>query len=326
MEYRRIGSSGLRVGRLSLGSWMTFGEMVDAKQATKTLAEAHALGINHIDTAEAYAMGEAEKALAVGLHEIGWDREALVLSSKLYWGLRDEVNWSCTLNRKYLMRSIDGCLSRLNTDYLDILYCHRPDPNTPISEVVWAMSDLVASGKVLYWGTSEWSPGSIKDAFTFAERYHLRAPIVEQPELNLTWKQPFRQRLAPLREELGLGLITWSPLASGMLSGKYLGQVPDDSRAAHPAMDWLRPRLIDDRAAHPIRQLIEVARELDTTPAALSIAWCLRQLGVDSVILGARSPRQLRENVSALELADALDADVIVQLDELFPDDLERLE
>ena len=245
MEYRRVGRSGLKVSVLSFGSWVTFGTQVDTNLAKECLTAARDAGVNFFDNAEAYAGGESERIMGQAIAELGWPRWSYVISTKIYWGIHDAVNMRNTLNRKYLMQAIDGSLERLGLDFVDLLYCHRPDPETPIEETVWAMSDIVSSGKALYWGTSEWSADEIRAAWEIAERHHLHKPVVEQPQYNLFERRRVEQEYARLYDDIGLGLTTWSPLASGLLTGKYLDGIPDDSRAALPGYEWLRERLAD---------------------------------------------------------------------------------
>ena len=237
MEYRRVGSSGLQVSLLSFGSWVTFGTQVDTELAKECLSAARDAGVNFFDNAEAYAGGESERIMGQAIAELGWPRWSYVISTKLHMGIHDAINMRYTLNRKYLMQAIDGSLERMGLDFVDLLYCHRPDPHTPIEETTRAMSDIVSSGKALYWGTSEWSADEIRAAWEIAERHHLHKPIVEQPQYNLFERRRVEQEYARLYDDIGLGLTTWSPLASGLLTGKYLDGIPEDSRGRAP---WLR--------------------------------------------------------------------------------------
>lgn len=325
MEYRRVGEAGLGVSALGFGSWVTFADQHDLGSILPLMQVARESGINHFDTAEGYAAGAAESMMGTAIKTLGWDREELVLSTKLYWGIRDSPNWQETLNRKYLMRSIDGCLRRLGTDYVDVLYCHRPDPNTPLEETIWAMSDIIADGKALYWGTSEWTPAQISRATSIANAKNLRAPIVEQSELNLSWKQKW----SPLKEMAaaeGLGLVAWSPLASGLLTGKYRVAAPSGARGSMDSMRWMKDRLTSRAAADPLDRLEDYAAQLGATMSQVSIAWCLRQPHVCSVLLGASTLAQLEENLQALELSKILTDESLDFLDALFPTDLPRAE
>ena len=245
MEYRRLGTSGLKVSALAYGSWVTVAEQVPSHVVRDCLAMARESGVTLFDTAEAYAGGHAEQVLGAAIEDLGWDRSTYILSTKLYWGLHNWPHLRSTLNRKYLLQGIDGCLERLRTPFVDILLCHRRDPETPIEEVVWALSDIIASGKALYWGTSEWPPDDIRAAWEFAERHGLRKPVLEQPEYNLFARRRLEEDYRGLSADLGLGIMTWSPLASGLLSGKYGNGVPAGSRGALPGYEWLRRSLMD---------------------------------------------------------------------------------
>ncbi|HLH28064.1 MAG TPA: aldo/keto reductase, partial [Acidimicrobiales bacterium] len=245
MQYRRLGRSGLKVSLLSFGSWVTFGPQLAGRGAEECLGAAYERGVNFFDNAEAYAGGDSERIMGAAIRSLGWPRHSYVVSTKLFWGLHDAVNMRNTLNRKYLTQAIDGSLERLGLDFVDIVYCHRPDPETPVEETVWALSDVIAAGKAHYWGTSEWTAAAIREAWDVADRHHLHKPVVEQPQYNLFWRARVEEEYAPLYEGIGLGLTTWSPLASGLLSGKYLGGVPDGSRAALPGYEWLRGLLTD---------------------------------------------------------------------------------
>ena len=240
MQFRRLGRSGLKVSVFSFGSWVTFGNQVDTGLAKDCLSAAREAGVNFFDNAEAYAGGQSEQIMGDAIAELGWDRQSYAISTKIYWGIDgDLVNMRNTLNRKYLLHAIDGSLHRLGLDFVDLLFCHRPDPETPIEETVWAMSDIVSSGKAHYWGTSEWSADEIRAAWEIAERHHLHKPVMEQPQYNLFERAKVQKEYARLYEDIGLGLTTWSPLASGLLSGKYLDGVPEDSRAALPGLSLI---------------------------------------------------------------------------------------
>ncbi len=246
MPYRRMGNTGLKLSLLSFGSWVTFGTQVDTSLAVDCLAAAHEGGVNFFDNAEAYGGGKSETIMGAALAELGWARSSYVVSTKLFWGLSDDVNMSNTLNRKYLMQAIDGSLERFGLDFVDLVYCHRPDSQTPIGETVWAMSDMISAGKAHYWGTSEWSGAEIAEAAAFAERHNLHAPVVEQPQYNLFERRRVEHEYARLYDSTaGLGLTTWSPLASGLLTGKYLDGVPEGSRGSLPGYEWLRNLLTE---------------------------------------------------------------------------------
>ncbi len=317
MEYRRLGSSGLKVSVLSLGSWVTFGDQLGEQVASECMSLARSAGVNFFDNAESYASGRSESIMGRALGQLGWPRSSYVVSTKLFWGLSDEVNMSNTLNRKYLMQAIDGSLERLGLDFVDLLYCHRPDPDTPVEETVWAMHDIVSAGKALYWGTSEWSAAEIAEAFQVAERHHLRKPTMEQPQYNLLARARVEEEYAPLARERGLGLTTWSPLASGQLTGKYLDGVPAGSRGALPGYDWLHPQLTDASRNGKVRGLKDVADSLGCSLSQLAIAWCARNPLVSTVITGASRPDQVAENMAALEVVGRLDDEVLKRIDEI---------
>ncbi len=315
MEYRRLGRAGLKVSVLSFGSWVTFGPQLDDDLAMSCLQEAYEAGVNFFDNAEAYAGGKSESIMGRALKKLGWPRQSYVVSTKLFWGLSDAVNMSNTLNRKYLLQGIDGSLERFELDFVDLLFCHRPDPETPVEETVWAMHDIVSSGKALYWGTSEWSAAQLVEAFAVAERYNLRKPVMEQPQYNLLARARVEKEYKALIDSYGLGLTTWSPLASGQLTGKYLNGVPEGSRAALRGFEWLQPMLSDEARNAKVRQLKEVADSLDCSLAQLAIAWCARNPDVSTVITGASRVEQVRENMAALEVLGRLDDELIARID-----------
>jgi voltage-dependent potassium channel beta subunit len=312
MVYRRLGRSGLRVSLLSLGSWVTFGNQMDEELALQCMTAAHDGGVNFFDNAEVYARGESERIMGQALRRAGWPRHSYVVSTKFFWGLHQGVNTENTLNRKYLLQAMEASLERLQLAFVDLVFCHRPDPETTVEETVWAMHDIVSRGQALYWGTSEWPAGDIRAAFEIAERHHLHKPVMEQPEYNLFNRVRVEEEYLRLYGECGLGLTTWSPLASGVLTGKYLDGVPADSRAALPGYEWLREEVTDSTRNAAVRQLLDLARELDCTPAQLAIAWCARNPHVSSVITGATSVQQVEENLQALALLPKL-TDAVLQ-------------
>ncbi len=318
MQYRRVGRSGLRVSELSFGSWVTFAnanQLESAAQAAECLAVAKDAGVNFFDNAEAYAAGESERVMGAAIRELGWARHDYVVSTKLYWGLFDTVNMKNTLNRKYLSQAIEGSLQRFGLDFVDLVYCHRPDPHTPLEETVWAMSDMVTRGQALYWGTSEWSADEIRAAWEIAERHHLHKPVVEQPQYNLLHRDRVEREYARLYEDIGLGTTIWSPLASGLLTGKYQNGVPAGSRATLPGYEWLRASLTDPVQLKKVDALLVIAAELDVTLAQLALAWCLKNPNVSTVITGASSAQQVRENMSALDVVELLSDDVMARID-----------
>ena len=317
MEYRRLGRSGLKVSELSLGSWVTYGNQVDTRLARELMAAAYDAGVNFFDNAEIYASGKSEEIMGAVLKELGWSRINFVVSTKFYWGLRTGVNDRNTLNRKYLLSSITGSLRRLQLDHVDLVYCHRADPHTPIEETVWAMHDMIERGYALYWGTSEWSADEIRAAWDIADRRNLHKPVMEQPEYNLLHRARVEKEYARLYEDLGLGLTTWSPLASGLLTGKYRHGVPEGSRATLENYAFLRERLTDPGKTGLLNQLDSVAQDLGCTMAQLALAWCLRNPHVSTVITGASRVEQLRENMAALDVVNSLTPDYMARIDEI---------
>lgn len=318
MRYRRLGQAGLRVSELSLGSWVTYHNQVDTSSAVEMLAAAFDAGINFLDNAEAYAAGRSEEVMGAALRKLGTPRLNYIVSTKFFWGLDrqgDAVNRRDTLNRKYLMQAIDGSLKRFGLEHIDLIYCHRPDPHTPIEETVRAMSDIITQGKALYWGTSEWSAEAIRSAWQIADKHHLHKPVVEQPQYHLFHRQKVEQEFAPLYDEIGLGLTTWSPLASGLLTGKYRDGIPAGSRGAMETMAFLREGLTDAAKNAAVAQLAPIAAELGGTLAQLAIAWCTKNPRVSTVITGASKPSQLQDNLGALAVADKLTPEVLQRID-----------
>ena len=301
MQYKRLGSAGIKVSQLSFGSWITFAGQLDDSKAIECMQIAHDAGVNFFDNAEAYAGGESENVMGRVLKKCGWRRSSYLVSTKLYWGLHDGPNEKNTLNRKYLMQAIDGSLERLQLEHVDLLFCHRPDPDTPIEETVRAMSDIITQGKALYWGTSEWSAEQITQAWKIAERYNLHKPQMEQPQYNMFCREKVEREFTGLYKELGLGLTTWSPLASGLLTGKYSSGIPAGSRASLKGYEWLQEKMVTPERIALVKRLEPIARELGCTLGQLAIAWCLRNENVSTVILGASNARQLIENLAAKE-------------------------
>jgi voltage-dependent potassium channel beta subunit len=320
MNYRRLGRSGLQVSELSLGSWVTYHNQVDTKAAVEMLAAAMDAGINFFDNAEVYANGQSEVVMGEALRTLKWPRLNYVVSTKFFWGLDrsdNAINRRNTLNRKYLMQAIDGSLQRFGLEHVDLVYCHRPDPHTPVEETVWAMSDMITQGKALYWGTSEWSADEIRAAWNIAERHHLHKPVVEQPQYHLFHRRRVEQEYARLYEDIGLGLTTWSPLASGLLTGKYRNGVPAGSRGAMENMAFLRDNLTDAAKNAAVAKLEPIAQELGGTVAQLAIAWCTKNPHVSSVITGASKLSQLQSNLGAAALAEKLTPEVLARIDEI---------
>jgi len=318
MEYRRLGSSGLRVSVLSFGSWVTFDNQLKDDTALACMQAAWDAGCNFFDNAEAYAGGESEAIMGRVISQLGWKRHHYVLSTKVFWGIDGPIpNMQNSLNRKYLHHSIEGCLDRLQVDFVDLLFCHRADPKTPIEETVWAMSDLVDRGKVLYWGTSEWSADEIRAAWEIAERHHLHKPVMEQPQYNMLERKRVETEYRRLYDDIGLGTTIWSPLASGLLTGKYLEEVPSDSRAALPGDGWLASRLTDEASLDVGRGLAPIADSLGCTLAQLALAWCTKNPHVSTVITGASRESQVHENFGALDVIPLLTDEVMTRIDEV---------
>ena len=320
MNYRRLGRSGLQVSELSFGSWVTYGNQMDTKLARECMAAAREAGVNFFDNAEIYALGKSEEIMGAALKELGWSRHKLVISTKFYWGLSKGPNEKNTLNRKYLRHAIDGSLKRLQLDYVDLVFCHRPDPFTPIEETVWAMHDMVARGQALYWGTSEWAAADVRAAWDIAERHHLHKPVMEQPQYNVFHRKRVEQEYSRLVEDIGLGLTTWSPLASGLLSGKYRNGVPAGSRATLENYGFLREQLIDAERNRRVGELESIAAEVGCSMAQMAIAWCLKNNRVSTVITGASKPEQVVHNMHAIEITPRLTAEVMARIDAVVGD------
>jgi voltage-dependent potassium channel beta subunit len=315
MEYRRLGRSGLKVSALSFGSWVTYGNQLDTSAARECMAAAWDAGVNFFDNAEVYAAGKSEEIMGEVLAKAGWPRLKYVVSTKFFWGIGDGPNEKNTLNRKYLMNAIDGSLKRLKLDFVDLVFCHRPDPQTPVEETVWAMHDMIERGKALYWGTSEWPAEAIREAWDIAERHHLRKPVMEQPEYNLFHRSRVEEEYAPLYDAIGMGLTTWSPLASGLLTGKYAKGVPADSRGAIPRMKFLVGDLTDKAKNEIVVKLGAVAKELGCSLPQLAIAWCAANPHVSTVITGASRVAQVKENMGAMAVVAKLTPEVMARID-----------
>jgi voltage-dependent potassium channel beta subunit len=313
MHYRRLGRSGIKVSEIGLGSWVTFGNQISEETAIELIRTAYDQGINFFDNADMYANGQAEVVMGKAVRDL--QRETLVLSSKVFW-----PNWPGPngrgLSRKHITESVHASLRRFGLEYLDLYYCHRYDPDTPLEELVWTMNDLIHQGKILYWGTSEWEATQVSQAIGVARQYNLIPPAMEQPQYNLFHRSRVERELSYLCRENGLGLTTWSPLYNGILSGKYNEGVPEGSRAALPEMSWVRDRITPELVAQ-VRRLTQLAQEVELTTAQLAIAWLLRRKEVSSVITGATSPEQLDENITAGEAVEKLTDDVLDKIEQI---------
>jgi voltage-dependent potassium channel beta subunit len=318
MEYRHLGKTGIRVSELSFGSWVTFHNQADVKAAVEMMAAAYDAGVNFFDNAEVYARGKSEEVMGDALKQLKWRRSSYLVSTKVYWGLDDGVNERNTLNRKRLIEAINGSLERLQLDYVDLLYCHRPDRTTPIEETVWAMHNIIEWGKAFYWGTSEWSAAEIVAAIEIAERHHLHKPVVEQPVYNLFERHRFSKEYERVYKDYGYGTTIWSPLASGLLTGKYQEGIPQGSRGALEGYDWLQDQLTDKEKLAKVAALEPIAKQLDCTLSQLALAWCLKNPYVSTVITGASRVEQVHENMKAVEVAPKLTPEILEKIDQIF--------
>ena len=317
MEYRRLGSSGLKVSVLSLGSWVTFDTQVDDDLAVKCIGAAGDAGCNLFDNAEAYAAGKSEEIMGRAFKELGWPRWSYVLTTKLYWGIHGDVpNMRNTLNRKYLMQAIDGSLERLDDDFVDVVYCHRADPDTPMEEVVQTFTEIIEHKKAHYWGTSEWTADEVRSAIETAERYGWHKPVTEQSQYNLLERRKVEKEFARLHAETGYGNTIWSPLASGLLTGKYRDGIPEDSRGALEGYEWLQDRLSDQDVIERVEGLRPISERLDCSMAQLSLAWATKHPMVSSVITGASKVEQVEQNFGAVDVIPKLTDDVMAEIDE----------
>lgn len=317
MQYRRLGKSGLQLSALSFGAWVTFGKQVGRSLARDLLAMAHDNGVNFFDNAETYNNGVAETLMGDVLADLRFPRDSYCVSSKVYFGAVDNpLPTQRGLSRKHVIEACHQALQRLRVEHLDLYFCHRPDPDTPIVETVAAMDNLVRQGKVLYWGTSEWPAEAIVEAHRVAKENHLYAPTMEQPQYNLLHRERVEQEYAPLYDAYGMGTTIWSPLASGLLSGKYNEGVPAESRLAQPGYEWLREAVLENDGARieKVRRLAPIAAELGVSMAQLAIAWCLANPHVSTVMLGASRLEQLEQNLGALALLPKLDTQVLAHI------------
>ena len=317
MEYRKLGNSGLQVSALSLGSWLTFGKLISDEIAEELMITAYDAGINFFDNAEIYARGKSEIVMGKILKKQNWDRSSYLVSSKVFFGLGEAKPNQRGLSRKHIVEGCHGALKRLQVDYLDLFFCHRPDKNTPIDETVWAMHNLILQGKILYWGTSEWNASEIMEAHLVARQNHLIAPLMEQPQYNMFTREKMEKEYLHLFKHHGLGTTIWSPLASGVLSGKYLDGFPEGTRLGAEGLEWLKDRWVREDLLSKTKKLKTIADNLKTTLPKLSLAWCLKNPNVSTVILGASKVYQLQENLGAIDLLPQLDAAVMLSIDDI---------
>ena len=314
MEYRRLGKTGLQVSALSLGSWVTFGDQITDDVAEALMIKAYEGGVNFFDNAETYASGKSEIVMGKILKKLAWDRSTYLVSSKAFWGgtLPNQKG----LMRKHVIEACHGALKRLQVDYLDLFFCHRPDIHTPIEETVWTMHNLIQQGKIFYWGTSEWSAQQITEAHYWAERHHLIGPVMEQPQYNMFERKKLEQDFIPLFKNFGLGTTIWSPLASGILTGKYLDKLPEDSRMNMKNMGWLKDRALSDTEKHDkVKELYKLSQELGISVTNMALCWCLKNPNVTTVILGASKVAQLEENLKCETAMPKLTPEVIEKID-----------
>ena len=317
LQNKNLGKSGLQVSRLSLGSWLTFGKQISDDTAEALMTYAYEEGINFFDNAEIYARGKSEEVMGAILKKKGWSRDSYIVSSKAFFGIGGELPTQKGLSRKHLVEACEAALKRFQLDYLDLYYCHRPDKQTPIEETVWTMHQLIMQGKILYWGTSEWSAQEIMEAHMFAKQNHLIGPIVEQPEYNMFVRNKVEVEFSQIYKSVGLGTTIWSPLASGILSGKYNDQFPDGTRLGMDGLEWLKERNLTQERITAVLALGHLAKELGLSLPVMSLAWCLKNPNVSTVILGASKLHQLQENMHALGAQELLTPDVMQRIEDI---------
>lgn len=324
MKYRRLGKSGLQVSVLSFGSWLTFGKQIEDGTAKELMKLAYDSGMNFFDNAEIYSRGESERVMGKWLKEFGWARDTYIVSSKAFWGSGGKLPTQVGLHRKHLFEACHAALERLKVEYLDLYFCHRPDKNTPIEETVWAMNDLIRQGKIFYWGTSEWSAQEIMEAHMVAQRYNLIGPTMEQPEYNMFRRSKVEVEFDQIYKGVGLGTTIWSPLASGLLTGKYNDGFVADTRMSIQGMDWLKDKTIIEDKVEKVRKLSTLANEIGISMPVLGVAWCIRNPNVSTAILGASRTSQLEENLKAIEAIDLLTDEVMDRIDAILDNIPER--
>lgn len=317
MEYNNLGKSGLPVSRLSLGSWLTFGKQIGDNIAEELMKTAYDAGVNFFDNAEIYSRGQSEIVMGKILKKMGWDRSSYIVSSKVYFGDGGKKPTQLGLNRKHLVEACNAALKRLQVEYLDLFFCHRPDKKTPIEETVWTMHNLIQQGKILYWGTSEWSAQEIMEAHMVARQYNLIAPVMEQPQYNMFHREKFEVEYSQIYKTVGMGTTIWSPLASGVLTDKYIKEFPEGTRLGIKGLEWLKERSLTEARLEKVRQLNQLAIELGTSLPKMSIAWTLKNPNVSTVILGASKVHQLEETLTALEIVPLLTEEVMAKIEEI---------
>lgn len=324
MKYNRLGKSGLQVSALSLGSWLTFGKQIGDNVAEKMMALAYEHGVNFFDNAEIYARGESEKVMGKILKKMKWDRTSYLVSSKAFFGDGGKKPNQTGLSRKHLFEACDAALKRLQVDYLDLFFCHRPDKNTPMKETVWAMNHLMQQGKILYWGTSEWSAQEIMAAHMVAKEYNLIGPTMEQPQYNMFHRDKVEVEYDHIYKTVGLGTTIWSPLGSGVLTKKYLNKFPEGTRLSIEGLDWLKERSLTPERLEKVRKISKIADELDTSIPKLAIAWCMKNPNVSTVILGASKVKQLEETLTSGDIVDKLTNEVMEQIENILDNKPEK--
>lgn len=317
MEYRRLGKTGLPVSELSFGSWITFGNQINDGVSERLMDIAYEAGVNFFDNAEVYAAGASETVMGEILKKKNWSRDSYIVSSKVFFGAGAKVPTQKGLHRKHIVEACNQALQRLQVEYLDLYFCHRPDKQTPIEETVWSMHQLILSGKILYWGTSEWSAQEIMEAHMVAQRYNLIGPVVEQPQYNMLVRDKVEVEYSQIYKTVGLGTTIWSPLASGYLTGKYLNQSPADARLNREELGWLSERLLQETHAEKVKNLMALASDLGVSMPQLGVAWCLKNPDVSTVILGATKPEQLQETLTAPSILPLLTADVMERIENI---------
>ena len=315
MEYRNLGKSGLQVSLFSFGSWLTFGKQIKDNTAEDLMKTAYDGGINFFDNAEIYSRGQSEIVMGEILNKMKWDRDTYIVSSKAYFGAGGKLPTQVGLHRKHLVEACEAALKRLQVDYLDLFFCHRPDKNTPIEETVWTMHNLIQQGKILYWGTSEWSAQEIMEAHMVARQYNLIGPTMEQPQYNMFWRDKMEVEYKQVFKTVGLGTTIWSPLCSGLLSGKYNDGFPKGTRLDIEGLDWLKDRTLIEKNLEKTRNLTALSADLGLSMAQMALIWCAKNTDVSTVILGASKTTQLKENLKALELMHKLTQEVMEQIE-----------